>query len=154
MTDAVIKRAALYCRVSTDEQAAEGFSLAHQEKSLRDAAEKAGLEIATVYRDEDSGRDDLRPEFQRMYLDAKAGAFDVVLVYMWSRWFRNVLLSRKWKEEFRKKLGIKVTSVTQPGDPNDPAGYLTEGFFELIDEYHSIEKSTLVRCLLALSGAD
>jgi site-specific DNA recombinase len=139
------KRAALYCRVSTDEQAADGYSLAHQEKTLRDAAEREGLEVVGVYRDDDSGRDDDRPDFQRMYLDAKAGMFDVVLVYMWSRWFRNVLLSKKWKHEFRKKLGVEVRSVTQPGDPDDPAGFLSEGFFELIDEYHSVEKSTLVR---------
>src|SRR5712691_1871160 len=100
------KRAALYCRVSTDEQAADGYSLGNQEKTLRDAAERDGLQVAAVYCEDDSGRDDDRPEFQRMYLDAKAGAFDAVLVYMWSRWFRNVLLSKKWKHEFRNKLGI------------------------------------------------
>jgi site-specific DNA recombinase len=139
------KRAALYCRVSTDDQATDGYSLDHQEAVLRAAAEDQGLTVVGVYRDDDSGRDENRTDFQRMYLDAKAGAFDAVLVYSWSRWFRNMALSRSFKDAYRKKLGIEVRSVTQPGNPDDASTFLTEGVFELFDEYHSIEKSMLVR---------
>ena len=39
------RRAILYCRVSTDEQARSGFSLAQQHDALREYAAREGYEV-------------------------------------------------------------------------------------------------------------
>lgn len=46
------RRAVGYCRVSTDEQAQHGVSLDAQESRIRDYAERQGLELLAVIRDE------------------------------------------------------------------------------------------------------
>ena len=43
------KRAALYVRVSTDEQAAEGYSLDAQKNILEDHCLAEGLDVASIY---------------------------------------------------------------------------------------------------------
>ena len=62
------KRAAIYLRVSTDEQTTE-----NQERALREVAARSGHEIVAVYRDEgisgSKGRDK-RPGFDAMHKDA------------------------------------------------------------------------------------
>ena len=61
-------RAAIYLRVSTDEQTTE-----NQERALREVAARSGHEIVVVYRDEgisgSKGRDK-RPGFDAMHKDA------------------------------------------------------------------------------------
>lgn len=47
-----IKRVAIYCRVSTEEQATEGYSITAQLKTLRNYANLYGWEIAGEYVDE------------------------------------------------------------------------------------------------------
>ena len=50
--DQIKKRAVLYLRVSTQEQATEGYSLAAQEQNGREQAARMGYEIVQVYADE------------------------------------------------------------------------------------------------------
>ncbi len=60
--DDVKKIAALYIRVSTLDQAREGFSLGWQEKQLKAFCERKGYEIYKVYADEGiSAKNDRRP---------------------------------------------------------------------------------------------
>ncbi len=59
------KIAGLYIRVSTEDQAREGFSLPEQEKRLRAMCEFKGYEIYKVYADEGiSAKNDKRPTYQ------------------------------------------------------------------------------------------
>ena len=51
MYDDVKKVAGIYIRVSTEDQAREGFSLPEQEKRLRAMCEYKGYEIYDVYQD-------------------------------------------------------------------------------------------------------
>ena len=46
------KRAALYIRVSTDEQARHGYSLSEQEYDLKQYAERQGCRVIGIYADE------------------------------------------------------------------------------------------------------
>ena len=72
-------RAALYVRVSTDDQANEGFSLDAQVKRLEAYCRVRGWEVSDVYRDEGySGRNTERPEYQRMMADSDS--WDTILV--------------------------------------------------------------------------
>lgn len=69
-------RAALYIRVSTDDQAREGRTLPDQERRCREVAEREGWE-ATLYSDPArSGADRDRPGLARC--EVEAGALDLV----------------------------------------------------------------------------
>jgi DNA invertase Pin-like site-specific DNA recombinase len=86
-------RVALYIRVSTDEQAREGVSLAEQRERLELWAKLEGWEVTGHYSDEGvSGATDNRLELQRLMYDAKTGRFDLVAVAKLDRFFRNTRL--------------------------------------------------------------
>jgi site-specific DNA recombinase len=90
---------------------------------------------------------DGRPEFQRLMADAAEARFDVVLVYHTSRFARNQIEARRYKQMLRERLGIKVVSVTQPlgDDPGDPSAFLSESIHEMFDEYYSVSLSFWTR---------
>ena len=76
-----IKRAALYIRVSTDEQARHGLSLGEQRADLIDYATQHGYEIVDIYADEgETARKSLnrRKELQRLIRDVQTGKIDVI----------------------------------------------------------------------------
>lgn len=88
-----MKQAAIYIRVSTDEQARHGFSLKEQESDLRRYAARKGYSVYGVYADEGtSARKGMsrRHELQRLLRDVKANRIDLILVKCLDRWFRNV----------------------------------------------------------------
>src|SRR3954469_7113571 len=61
------KRAVLYARVSTDEQARSGYSLAQQIEALRDYASREGYEVLEEVRDAgQSGATLSRPGMDRV----------------------------------------------------------------------------------------
>src|SRR5262249_36988759 len=81
-------RAALYLRVSTDEQSTE-----RQERELTEAAARAGHEVVQVYADNgisgSKGRDG-RPAFDRLHRDATRRKFDVVMAWSVDRLGRSL----------------------------------------------------------------
>ena len=81
-------RAALYARVSTEEQAMEGFSLDAQLGRLRKYCSSQGWIVADEYREEGhSGRNIKRPEYTRMMDESEK--WDIVLVLKMDRIHRN-----------------------------------------------------------------
>ncbi len=88
-----MKRAALYIRVSTDEQAKHGFSLAEQKHDLEEYARKHHYTVVNVYADEgSSARKALnrRKGLQQLLDDVRAGQIDIILLKCLDRWFRSV----------------------------------------------------------------
>lgn len=88
-----VKRAAIYIRVSTEEQAMHGLSLQAQRETLIKYAEDNGLKLAGIYTDEGiTARKKYRNRaaFMRMLKDVKAGVIDVILFIKLDRWFRNI----------------------------------------------------------------
>lgn len=88
-----ILRVALYPRVSTEEQATNGYSLSLQEESLVRYANEHGYKITGIYRDE--GNSARKPVMKRKVMlqlleDVKAGKIDRILFLKLDRWFRNV----------------------------------------------------------------
>jgi DNA invertase Pin-like site-specific DNA recombinase len=79
--------------------------------------------------------------------DAADGQFDVVLVYHTSRFARNQVEARRYKQLLRERLGIRVVSVTQPvgEDHTDPSAFLAESIHEMFDEYYSVSLSFWTR---------
>ncbi len=88
-----MKRAALYIRVSTEEQAMHGLSLAAQRESLTKYAKEHDLFIVDYYTDEGkSARKPYtsRPEFMRLLYDVEADKLDLILFVKLDRWFRSI----------------------------------------------------------------
>jgi DNA invertase Pin-like site-specific DNA recombinase len=135
-------------RESTDEQR-QGFSPDAQREGIRRFAPDNGLELVGEYCDFHSGwrRSEARPEFQRLMADAAEGKFNVVLVFHTSRFARNQVEARRYKQLLRERLGIRVISVTQPmgEDHTDPSSFLAESIHEMFDEYYSVSLSFWTR---------
>ena len=85
------KRAILYARVSTDEQARSGYSLAQQLEALRDYASREGYEVLEEVQDPgQSGASLERPGMDRMRdLVAAGGGATVVLAQDRDRFSRE-----------------------------------------------------------------
>lgn len=79
-------KAAIYCRVSTADQSCE-----RQEHDLRAYAEKAGWQIAGVWKETASGSKDNRKERQKILALAQARKLDIVLVTELTRWGRSTM---------------------------------------------------------------
>jgi site-specific DNA recombinase len=148
VTDSRKQRAVAYVRESTEEQG-QGFSPDAQREGIRRFAPENNLEIIAEYCDFHSGwrKSAARPEFQRLMADAAEGKFDVVLVYHTSRFARNQVEARRYKQLLRERLGIRVVSVTQPmgEDHTDPSAFLAESIHEMFDEYYSVSLSFWTR---------
>lgn len=83
-------RAAIYVRVSTDEQAREGFSIEAQKRRLVAFSESQDWLLSEIYIDDGYSAKDLnRPEMKRLLTDLELGRFDVVLVYKLDRLTRS-----------------------------------------------------------------
>ena len=88
-----VESVACYIRVSTEEQAMHGISLAAQEEKLRAYAKEHNMRIVEWYKDEGvSGRKEIkkRPELQRMIQDAEKGMFERIIFIKLDRFFRSV----------------------------------------------------------------
>lgn len=88
-----IKRAALYIRVSTEEQAMHGLSLTAQRETLMRYVEENGLRLVGSYTDEGiTARKKFRNRtaFMRMLRDVEADKIDLILFIKLDRWFRNI----------------------------------------------------------------
>ncbi len=142
------QRAVAYIRESTEEQG-QGFSPDAQRESIRRFAPDNNLELIGEYCDFHSGwrKSEARPEFQRLMADAAEGKFDVVLVFHTSRFARNQVEARRYKQLLRERLGIRVVSVSQPmgEDHTDPSAFLAESIHEMFDEYYSVSLSFWTR---------
>lgn len=93
MQESRILRAALYPRVSTEEQVLHGFSLDTQEETLKAYATEKGYKIVGIYRDEGfSARKPVlkRKIMQELLKDIEAGKIDIILFTKLDRWFRSV----------------------------------------------------------------
>lgn len=86
------KIAGIYIRVSTEDQAREGFSLGEQEEKLRQLCEYKGYEIYKVYCDAGISAKDMehRPKFQEMLKDMKDKKINYIVAYKLDRVTRSV----------------------------------------------------------------
>lgn len=115
-------RAVDYSRVSTDEQAKEGYSLKSQSESIRKFVESQGWEFIDHYVDDGySARDLNRPDMQRLIKDAKEKEFDVVVFYKLDRLVRSVGDLDKLLQTFDAN-NIAIRSVTEPFDTTTAIG--------------------------------
>ena len=95
------KIAGIYIRVSTEDQAREGFSLGEQKTKLEDLCKYRGYKIYKVYEDAGiSAKDTNRPAFQEMIEDMKNKKINVIVSYKLDRLTRSVADLEKLIKEF------------------------------------------------------
>lgn len=84
-------KVSIYIRVSTEDQAKEGYSLEVQREYLKSFAKRESYEIFKVYCDDGiSAYSTKREALQQLLKDAKDKKFDLVLVYKIDRFSRNL----------------------------------------------------------------
>ena len=128
-------RAALYARVSTEDQANEGFSLDAQVKRLEAYCRVRGWEVAGVYRDEGfSGRNTDRPEYKHMMADSDS--WDTILVLKMDRIHRNSVNFALMMDDLRAK-GKEFTSMQDKFDTTTAMGRFVMDIMQRIAQLES-----------------
>ena len=74
-------KAGIYIRVSTEDQAREGFSLPEQEKRLRELCEENHIEIYKIYKDAgiSAKKGNKRPAFEELLSNNEGATLDDVV---------------------------------------------------------------------------
>jgi DNA invertase Pin-like site-specific DNA recombinase len=131
------KRAALYVRVSTDQQTVE-----NQVRELGQVAERRGWTVVEVYRDEGisgaKGRDK-RPGLDRMLKDAGRRRFDVVMAWAIDRLGRS-LIDLLGTIEHLEAVGVDLYLDQQSIDTTTPAGRL---LFQMTGAFAEFERAMI-----------
>jgi site-specific DNA recombinase len=126
--------AILYARVSTDEQARSGYSLAQQLEALREYAAREGYEVLEEVVDPgQSGASLERPGMDRVRYLVAAGGVSVVLAQDRDRIAREPAYHYLLKREFEEH-GTKIRALNERGD-DTPEGELTDGILDQLGKY-------------------
>lgn len=117
------KMVAIYIRVSTLDQAREGYSLEAQERTLRKWCTDRKYEVYDLYADRGiSGKDiDHRPSMRRLMQDAKDDKFDMIVFWALSRFTRSVS-DLYHTMEILQSHNIDMMSYTEAFDTSTPMG--------------------------------
>src|SRR5918995_566518 len=128
------KRAILYARVSTDEQARSGYSLAQQLEALRDYAAREGYEVLEEVVDAgQSGASLERPGMDRVRDLVATGGVSVVLAQDRDRFAREPAYLYLLRREFEEH-GCELRSLNDRGD-DTPEGELTDGILDQLSKF-------------------
>jgi DNA invertase Pin-like site-specific DNA recombinase len=131
------KRAAMYLRVSTDDQTTES-----QRQALRDVCEQRGWQIVEEYEDAGvsgaKGRDE-RPGLDRMLKDATRRRFDVVLAWSVDRLGRSLVDLIGGLQELHAAR-VDLFLHQQAIDTTTPAG---KALFQMMGVFAEFERSMI-----------
>lgn len=142
--------AAIYIRVSTLDQAREGYSLAAQQRVLTEYCNRMDCNIYQVYADEGISGKDIkhRPAFQQLIKDAQEKRFDTICVWALSRFTRSVADLYHVNEILNQK-EVRLISITEGFDTSTPTGRAMMG---VIGVFAQMERElTAERVQLAMS---
>ena len=128
------KRAILYARVSTDEQARSGYSLAQQIEALREYAAREDYEVLEKVTDPgQSGASLERPGMDKVRDLVAAGGVSVVLAQDRDRFAREPAYHYLLRREFEEH-GCELRALNDPGD-DTPEGELTDSILDQLAKY-------------------
>jgi len=137
------KKVAIYCRVSTTEQAEEGYSIKEQERLIREYCVNQEYEVYKVFSDAGISGKDIRhrPVIQQLLKDATDKKFDMVMSWKINR------LSRKLEDAIKivntlDKYGIAYQSYSERFESDTPAGKMQFQMMALVGEF---ERNTIAQ---------
>ena len=131
------RRAVLYARFSTDEQARSGYSLAQQLEALRQHASSEGYEILKEVSDPgQSGASLERPGLDHVRNLVAAGGVSVVLAQDRDRFAREPAYHYLLSREFERH-GCRLRALNDRGD-DTPEGEFMDG---VLDQLAKLERS-------------
>ncbi|TZG32475.1 recombinase family protein [Agrobacterium sp. B1(2019)] len=142
------QRAAIYCRVSTADQSCE-----RQERDLAAFANRAGYEVAAIFKETGSGTKLDRAERRKVMALAQARKIDAVLVTELSRWGRSTV---DLLNTLRELESWKVSVIAMNGmafDLSSPHGRMLATFLSGISEFERDLISERVKSGLAAAKA-
>lgn len=147
-------KVAIYIRVSTLDQAREGYSLEAQENTLRKWAFDKKFEIFDLYADRGiSGKSIAhRPEMRRLLADAKERKFNMVSFWALSRFSRSVSDLYNIMEKFQK-WDISMISYTEAFDTSSSMGRAMIGIIGVFAQLERELTSERVSAALAEKAA-
>lgn len=129
------KRVFIYIRVSTAEQATEGYSLGEQEIRLRKYCEAMGWILVKVYTDGGfSGGNLDRPALKSMIKEIKKGSADIVLVDKLDRLSRSQFDTLYLIQEVFSKHDVAFVSRAEAFDTSTPFGRAMVGILAVFAE--------------------
>jgi site-specific DNA recombinase len=132
--------AAIYVRVSTQDQAQHGFSLDAQQDTLQNYAKAIGYDLFRIYRDEGKSAKDMnRPEMQQMLQDAKDKKFSAIFIYKldrFSRSLKDLILTIDQLKEW----GIDFVSLQDKIETTSASGKL---MFHIISAFAEFERNII-----------
>jgi site-specific DNA recombinase len=125
-----MKKAIIYIRVSTDEQAERGHSLAYQEDKLRKYCELKNIEVVQFYKDDHSAKTFDRPAFNQLLENVKKNKQEasLLLFIKWDRFSRNTG-DAYYMINVLNRLGVEPQAIEQPLDLNVPENKIMLAFY-------------------------
>ncbi|MDU4075078.1 MAG: recombinase family protein [Clostridium perfringens] len=134
---------AIYCWVSTDEQAEFGYSIDEQKRLLEEWCKANDYIIYKCYSDRGISGKNIkdRPALKELLSDAKEGKFDMVISWKINR------VSRKLEDVLKivnllEKNNITFKSYSEPFETDTPAGRMQFQMMALIGEF---ERGTIAQ---------
>ena len=147
--------AAIYVRLSKEDLNSgehESESIRNQKSMLLDYAASKRWIVYKVYCDEDysgayAGRENTRPEFNRMIEDAKNGEFGIVLCKSQSRFSRNMEVIEQYVHGGFVEWGIRFVSLTDNADTDVKGNKKARQINSLINEWYLEDLSENIKAV-------
>jgi len=132
-------QAAIYIRVSTEDQVRHGISLQAQEEALKNYCIALGYKIFKIYRDEGISAKDIvhRPQMVQMLADAESRKFQAIFIYKLDRFSRSLMDLISTIERL-KEWGIDFVSMQDRIETTSANGKL---MFHIISAFAEFERN-------------
>lgn len=144
--------AGLYMRVSTEDQAREGFSLPEQKERLEAYCKFNGYKIIEYYTDAgiSAKTGNFRPEYDRMLEDGKEGKINMIIALKLDRITRS---SKDWESlmDYLEKFSVNIAFVNDDINTTTANGKMVSRIMMSVSQ-NEIER-TSERTKIGLAGA-
>ena len=130
------KIAAIYIRVSSQDQFLEGYSLDAQERVLREYCDQKNYDVHGIYRDEGISAKDIkhRPGVMQLLADAKEKRFEIILIWKLTRFSRSLANLVVVCDEL-EKYGVMLVSYSEAFDCTTPAGRMIRNMLGTVAQF-------------------